>query len=838
MYTTKSIEDVNAADIVTTISRYLPDLKKQGANFVAKSPFTQEKTGSFVVSPAKQMFKDFSSGKGGNGVKFVMEMDKCEWIEAIVKVASIHNIHLDKEHIPEEQARIVKEKTSLLSITTRAAVRYVSNYNDLPDTHWAKEMIAKRGFSQDTIIDFQIGFALNENQITTAVSSNGRLTQSIELGITSQGTGNSYDFFRNRIMFPILNTQGMVVGFGGRRSNAPDDEKYSKYINSKESKLYDKQSVLYGLHQAKTEIRKLGYVILTEGYTDVIGMHDKGACNAVATCGTALTETHCKELKKYCEHVLLLRDGDPAGIKASIRDINILLPFGFQVSIYPLTDNIDPDDLARIHGENVQNHISQNRIDGLVWLAERIADDFVSSNYKLNLSKVEKDLEINLQSIESNRILLDGLEEPDLKKANVHNNKLNKEADAFRKEAEKSIKDFSMIDPYAKQRGMTELYQTLSLVKSEIALKETLRNISKIVDIPIKEMDKEVANVILERKEKEKKAKENNKPIKPNGFPDGASLEQYFEDRFAIVGNEYYFDKGENFFSGTNFSIIPLYHIKGRKENKRLCEVKNVDNKTDIIDFDSESLVSYADFRKHLIRTGNYRFRSGTNTAHFDLVVEKISNNFNLANELQSLGWNQKGFFAFANGIYWQKQFINVNNYGICYLEGIAKNDEEDDYNEKVEYYYSPAFSVIHKRNQEGDDPYENDRKFVFKKADITLNQWMRQMLTVFQEKAMIGIVFNFASLYRDVFLKNYDFFPLLGGFGEKDSGKSGFGKIIQNFFFYQDEPLELNQATLVGLNRRLSRTTNTVTFLDEYNNQLDEKILQAPQRSVEWSWS
>ena len=237
--------------------------------------------------------------------------------------------------------------------------------------------------------------------------------------------------------------------------------------------------------------------------------------------------------------------------------------------------------------------------------------------------------------------------------------------------------------------------------------------------------------------------------------------------------------------------------------------------------------MSHGDFKRQLIRLGYFIFKSGANTAHFDLVAEKILREFNTALELQNLGWNSKGFYAFANGVYWQGKFQNVNNYGIIYLEGVDQ-DEADEYNEKVDYYYSPAFSVMHRKNQDGDDPYENDRKFVYKKANITLNDWMLNMMTVFKEKAQIGIVFNLAACFRDLYLKSYDYFPLLGGFGEKDSGKSGFGKILQNFFFYQEEPLELNQATLVGLNRRLSRTTNTVTFLDEFTNKLDEKIMQA----------
>jgi len=199
---------------------------------------------------------------------------------------------------------------------------------------------------------------------------------------------------------------------------------------------------------------------------------------------------------------------------------------------------------------------------------------------------------------------------------------------------------------------------------------------------------------------------------------------------------------------------------------------------------------------------------------------------FNTALELQTMGWNAKGFFAFANGVFYNNEFKEVNKYGIIHLEGIDQS-EEDGYNERIDYYYSPAFSVMHKKNQDGDDPYENDRKFIYRKSPITLNQWMNQMILVFEDKGRMGVLFNFATLFRDLFLKNYDFFPLLGGFGEKGSGKSAFGKVLQNFFFYGLDAFELNSSTLVGFSRRLTRTKNVTVFLDEYHDKIDEKMIQ-----------
>ena len=825
MYTRDSIDKVREADIVTTIEAYLQDLKKSGANLKAKSPFVDEKSPSFMVSPVKQIFKDFASGIGGDGIKFVMEHDKYDFIEAVEKVASIHNIFLDKETLAPEAKRVQKQKSDLIALVTNVGSQYRKNFVALKASDWAKQMIKGREFSEETIIDFQIGYAPNDNQVTTAVSASGILAPSIEVGIVNSGAHGSYDTFRNRLIFPIHNAKGTLIAFGGRRENGAAFEKYPKYINSKESAIYTKSDVLYGLYQAKTAIRKSGWVILTEGYTDVIGMFDKGAENTVATCGTALTQAHVKELHKYCEHIVLFRDGDRAGLEASKRDIDICLAEGFKVSICMLQDGKDPDDFAR-ENPNPQEWVFQNKQDALIWHTEIIMKEFERDNYQFELDQINEAAKIEIKALESNKQKLVKLKGDEKKQATKYNKSLDTEIIGINKQAAKDCKEVERIDPWKKDQGVDKVVRSLVLIKKEVQLKEYTSQLAKLLSVPVKTLTLSVANLFKAQKERAQKSKKKDE--KPAGFPEGANLEQYFEDRFCEIGNQYHFETKNNFFIGTNFKITPLYHIKGRKENKRLCEITNTNNKKAIIDLDSESFVSYGDFRRQLIKEGFYIFLSGTNTLHFDLVAQKVLKEFNTALELQTMGWNAKGFFAFANGVYWKDQFRNVNNYGIVYLEGVDKDVEDDGYNEDVEYFYSPSNSVMHKRNQDGDDPYENDRKFVYKQAAISLDQWMAQMITVFDDKGMMGIVFNFASLFRDLFLKSVDYFPLLGGFGEKDSGKSGFGKMLQNFFFYNEEPLELNQATLVALTRRLSRTTNTVTFLDEHNNRLDEKILQA----------
>lgn len=761
MYTKQSIDRVREADIVTVVGYFCNDLKKQGANYFCKSPWNlSEKTGSLSVSPVKDIFKCFSTGISGDVISFVMEHEKCEFIEAVKTIAQICNIILDEEKVSEETVRLKKQTASLHAYAKNVAKKYHTNLRELPAEHWAKKHLEKLGYTEDIQLEFNLGYAPNNNKITNAFIEKGALAQAVQIGVVKSENNKSYDFYRDRIIFPICNKNGETISFGGRRSNAPEVAKYAKYLNGPETDIYKKEHTLYGFNLAKKSIAKSGFAILSEGYTDVITMHAKECTQTIATCGTALTQPQVKMLKRICEHVILFRDGDAAGIKASVRDLEILLKHGFRVSIVPLNKDTDPDDFAR--GQVDMPTIMQDlRVDAIEWY--------------LNLLKQE-----------------------------------NEE------------------DPHAVARIVAEAAKLIFNITNEVIQSGYI----KIAATILKQKQATIKTILqelrIERQNEIEKASDGKGISKSTlGLPEGADQEQFLKDRFCIVGNSYHFTKGDGFFQGTQFKITPLFHIKGKKENKRLCEVINTNNQKQLIDLESDSFVNFSDFKKQLIRLGYYIFLSGSTTAQFDLLSQKILREFNTALELQNMGWNSKGFFAFANGVYWNDKFQEVNKYGIINLEGVDTS-EEDEYNEKVEYYYSPAYSAMHIKNQDGDDPYENDRKFIFKKSPIDLQQWMQQVCTVFEAKGRIGILFNFATLFRDLFLSNYDFFPLMGGFGEKGSGKSAFGKVLQNFFFYNLDALELNTSTLVGFSRRLSRTKNTTVFLDEYHDRLDEKMFQA----------
>ncbi|TXE18594.1 DNA primase [Psychroserpens burtonensis] len=825
-YTQASIDRVRDADIVQTINNF-ETLKKEGANYKCTSPFKSEKTPSFVVSPVKQMFKCFATGFGGDGIKFVMQKKNIDFIEAIEVIAQIHNIYLEKEEVTPEQQRVNDQKGEMYSLLDKVTKQYVSNRKKLEPSHWCDIMIKERAFTKDTLVDYQIGYAELNNALTKWSIETGTLSIAKDLGLSNSKDSASYDVFKDRLIFPIHNHKGTIIGFGGRRNNSEASSKYPKYVNSKESPVYNKSNVLYGLFQAKKHIAKTGTAILTEGYTDVIAMVQNNLEHTVASCGTALTDAHAKLLKLYAKEIILLRDGDSAGLQATIRDIDVCLANGLQVSLCILPEGDDPDTLANRLKEKTADWINDNKQDAVLW---KVANyDVKSDKYDSDVQAI-KDLEQQhitaiLQEI-SDDVLLGELEGEALKAAKAKNTELRNEIKGLKKQTKLDIKDLPEIDPHKKATGVDDICKTLFNIKHETKRDTYIKQIAVLFNVPAGNIKKQIGELEKQDTEtrKNKIGVHNTENLR---LPKGADKEEYLQHGFVTVGNSYYFQSNNGgFFQGTQFKLNPLFHILGDKENKRVCEIVNVSHKKQMIDFDSSLLASFFEFKKYLFRLGGYRFftHNGVQAKHFDEFVNRFDDEFEPALELLTLGWNSKGFYAFADGVYYNGKFRAVNKYGIIHLKGIDTKKKE--YNQNVENYYSPAFSAMYKDNQEGDDRYENDRYFVYKESPVSLDEWMQQMITVFAEKGLGGILFNFASCFRDLFLSHYDYFPLMGGFGEKDSGKSGFGKILQNFFYYRLPALDLTQATHVGFSRRLSRNYNTIQFLDEYQDKItDDKI-------------
>ncbi|KAA8483740.1 DNA primase catalytic core [Arcticibacter tournemirensis] len=353
MIAQKSIDELSEViDIVKVAHHINIDLKKRGSGYTACCPFHEENTPSFHINPVKQIFKCFGCGAGGDAIKLVMDKEHLDYPDTVRKLADLFNVTLEEIQANEEDKEIKEKKLSLYDMNRGAAAHYqkqlLFHLNNPDSSHWAvEELVEKRMLSKDSIVEFQLGFAPdNASFLSSKMIAAGLYQMANDLGLCKTKEEQVTDMFVNRIMFPIHNERGQIVGFGGRKQE--DGNKMNpKYINSKASMIYRKEEVLYGLYQAKQSIRKENCAIITEGYYDVITLHQAGMTNTVAPCGTAITESHAKKLKRLCSSVILLCDGDEAGWKANLRAIDILTIAGLRVEVCELPEGQDPDTFTR-----------------------------------------------------------------------------------------------------------------------------------------------------------------------------------------------------------------------------------------------------------------------------------------------------------------------------------------------------------------------------------------------------------------------------------------------------------------------------------------------------------
>ncbi|PWH84990.1 DNA primase [Brumimicrobium oceani] len=358
-------EIMNTARIEEVIGEYV-QLKKSGSNFKGLSPFTEERTPSFMVSPAKQIFKCFSTGKGGTAVSFLMELEQFSYPEALRWLADKYNIQLPEEKplTPEEQQEL-SERESLQIINSYARDFFAESIKSSSEGKAiGYSYFKERGFTESTIDKFQLGYCpRNEKSFTETAIEKGYKQKYLEqLGLTKTSNDRRFDFFSGRVMFPIHSVSGKVLGFGGRTLQT--NSKTAKYFNSPESILYDKSKVLYGIYFAKSEIIKQDNCFLVEGYTDVISMAQAGVENVVSSSGTSLTKGQIKLIQRYTQNITVLYDSDPAGIKASFRGIDLLLEEGMTVKVCLFPEGEDPDSFAKSVGtDELKKYLAENQKD-------------------------------------------------------------------------------------------------------------------------------------------------------------------------------------------------------------------------------------------------------------------------------------------------------------------------------------------------------------------------------------------------------------------------------------------------------------------------------------------
>ena len=378
-------EILNAARIDEVVGEFV-NLKKSGSSLKGLSPWTDEKTPSFMVSPAKGIFKDFSSGKGGNVVTFLMEHEHFNYPEALRWLAQRYNIEIEEEQPTPEQQEARNERESLYVINDFAQ-KWFSD--QLWETEEGQQIglsyFKERDFKESAIKKFQLGYNPDDYQVLTNEASERGYKDEYLLAtaLVKEKNGRKYDGYKGRVIFPIHNLSGRVIGFGGRTLKA--DKNIPKYINSPENAIYDKSSTLYGIYFAKQSIAREENCYLVEGYTDVIAFHQKGIENTVASSGTALTKDQIKLVSRYSQTVTLVYDGDSAGLKASLRGIDIILEQGMNVKVVMLPEGHDPDSFSREHDRiEIKEYLEKNARDFIVFKADLLMGDAHGDPIKTN----------------------------------------------------------------------------------------------------------------------------------------------------------------------------------------------------------------------------------------------------------------------------------------------------------------------------------------------------------------------------------------------------------------------------------------------------------------------
>lgn len=370
-------------DIVDVISETVK-LKRAGRNFTGLCPFHNEKTPSFSVSPEKQIYKCFGCGEAGNVITFIMKNRNMPFIEAVKYLADRVNIHIDTNRRSEDPKA---KKRNLLYNVNVAAARFF--YSNLKKSKVAKDYFLRRGIKEETITKFGLGFAMDSwNSLLNHLKRLGfkeELLDEAGLISTSVKTGKKYDRFRNRVIFPVFNYRGKVIGFGGR---VLDDSK-PKYLNSPETLIFQKGTNLYGLNFALKGKMNERYFIIVEGYMDLISLHQQGITNVVASLGTALTPEQARLLKRYADKVIISYDADVAGQTATLRGLNILRDAGFDVRVLNIPDGKDPDDFIRSNGKEAFLGLVKNA-ESLIDYRIRKAGDGINLEDSAELVKYGK----------------------------------------------------------------------------------------------------------------------------------------------------------------------------------------------------------------------------------------------------------------------------------------------------------------------------------------------------------------------------------------------------------------------------------------------------------------
>lgn len=561
------------------------DLKKEGANYKGLSPFTEERTPSFIVSPVKHIWKDFSSGKGGtSAVQFLMEKG-LSFPEAIKHIANKYGKEIEYENT--EQSRVYQERITttnqLRPVIKNIIATYQQKFKNLPDNHPAKkEVYGKRQYTQETIEAYQIGYAPGNKFIYNKLKERGLVDKGKELSLLN----GIDDFFYNRVTYTIFDSNGEPIGLAGRELKK---EPKVKWLNPRKTILYDKDVTWFGLHIAKHEMRRAKATYIVEGYNDVIAFQTHGVINTIASCGTSISDNQIVVLKKYVDVVYLAMDGDSAGKKAVLKNIPRFITQGFQCYVIGF-QNCDPDDFVREYSEDIEK-------EGLHVVLE--SKTTKTEGFEMLLNELADKDEIT-KSIEAKNICEIISRVPDDSVSEVYKNALKKTTGISINKIREWVKNWEKQQNTTSRKSNTEGFE---------------------YDLP---RGVEMTDSIRDDIKKYQMFQANNQVYSQN------STEPPYKYKAC-----------------SNFSVFIIQHMRDEDFPKKLISVENTFNSSFVSDVPSDTFNSINSFQRAMTNFGNFRWHGNkTDLGRLQaLLFDKMRN----GKSLDVLGWNPEGFFLFNN---------------------------------------------------------------------------------------------------------------------------------------------------------------------------------------------
>lgn len=814
-----NIDEIRALPIADVVGEYVT-LRKAGTRQVACCPFHAEKSPSFGVHPAKNIFKCFGCGAAGDGIEFVMRHENLSFLDAVERLAKNHNVRLEYDKNADfnaEKAKMEeerKQKEALHLVQDWAARTYFFRNFGCPAAaaplpsgegkgvgsspagagfNWGTISLDGRPLSWSTIRDFELCFAGDDwGYIRKESTKEGwGLDALLRTGLLKEGkegTG-TYDAFATRYLFPIRDHRGKLAGFGARLpkeiEKAPGNER-PKYINSPESPAYNKSELLYGLWHNRRAIgkekadytRNEGFAYVVEGYMDVVTMYDHGIQNAVAPCGTSLTDQQIDLLAKYTDEVVLCFDSDKAGEAATTRSIERLLQKGFKVQILFLAggpgsglEKHDPDSFLRKYGITCPVH---------------------------------KQLKVKDPTDKSERTIVALVDDLGW-------------AGAMRKHLHDAInwmvmRNFNAADPHSKTEAIETASRLLGYLDSEILRSRYIENLCQKGILG--NVKRDLKDAIAERRDE---------VLRRNRYK--LSREQELDRlRYGIyiAAGKFWMAQGDGEgWELTNFLVEPLMCVIGNNKSLRLVRIVNEDGMSATIEMDSDDIVELSTFKKVVARKGNFVFKASCKAEHFARIQAKIMAETPNVYPIYTMGLHERedgsNFYAYANGIFTHEGFRPVDDFGAVKIGDVT--------------YYLPAFSQVRvgSLGEQTTESFEDIKPYFYptKVTEIPIQEWTQRIKAVYGKNGIVGAAWALAAIHRDIIFRRFKMFPHLNLFGVPQSGKNQLAGSLQALFGLPQPPIGLENATKAAMTRLISVIRNGVVWFDEYKNDVDRWIVE-----------